>query len=115
MGCDLRPADPSKIDPASIPCCGAVQESAIPRGEPAGGAGRSYYQPEDLSRFGEIARVNPQLGDAFFTYYRQAMADGALTRREKALIALALAHALKCPYCIDSSTRSLYEMGVSEA
>ena len=26
MGCDLRPVDPSKVDPASIPCCGATSE-----------------------------------------------------------------------------------------
>ncbi len=42
------------------------------------------------------------------------MADGVLTRREKALIALALAHALKCPYCIDAYTATLTGLGVSE-
>ena len=32
-------------------------------------------------------------------------ADGALSAREKALIALAVAHAVQCPYCIDAYTR----------
>jgi 4-carboxymuconolactone decarboxylase len=39
------------------------------------------------------------------------MAAGALTVREKALIALAVAHAVQCPYCIDAYTRALLEAG----
>ncbi|RYG38061.1 hypothetical protein EON81_04795 [bacterium] len=108
-GCDLRPADPSKVDPASIPsCCGTSA--------PASGAsvGTGYYQPQDLGRFGEIARVNPKLGGAFFEYYGQAMGEGSLTKREKALIALAVSHALKCPYCIDAYTGTLADMNVPE-
>jgi hypothetical protein len=27
-GCDLRPVDPSKVDPATVPCCGAPQQKA---------------------------------------------------------------------------------------
>jgi alkylhydroperoxidase/carboxymuconolactone decarboxylase family protein len=55
------------------------------------------------------------MAESFFAYYGQVMADGTLTRREKALIALAVSHALKCPYCIDSYTTSLHKMHVSEA
>ncbi len=38
----------------------------------------------------------------FFDYYGAVFAEGALTAREKALIALAVAHAVQCPYCIDA-------------
>jgi len=55
------------------------------------------------------------MAESFFAYYGQVMADGELTRREKALIALAVSHALKCPYCIDSYTATLHKMHVSEA
>ncbi|MEL7363513.1 MAG: arsenosugar biosynthesis-associated peroxidase-like protein, partial [Bacteroidota bacterium] len=37
--------------------------------------------------------------------------DGALTAREKALIALAVAHAVQCPYCIDAYTSESMEKG----
>ena len=74
----------------------------------------SYYKPEDLSKFGNISRVNKQLGDKFFDYYNTVMAKGALTEREKALIALAISHALKCPYCIDAYTNTCLEKGVNE-
>lgn len=116
-GCDLRPADPAKVDPASVPsCCGttsAIELHASPPTARTQGAG--YYQSEDLARFSEIARVNPALGEGFFAYYQKAMEEGKLTRREKALIALALSHALKCPYCIDAYTTTLHSMNVSEA
>jgi alkylhydroperoxidase/carboxymuconolactone decarboxylase family protein len=118
MGCDLRPANPEKIDPASISCCGAetaAETVAAGTNVNAHAANGGYYQPQDLGRFGEIRRANPQLAESFFTYYGQVMADGKLTRREKALIALAVSHALKCPYCIDSYTTTLHKMHVSEA
>ena len=37
--------------------------------------------------------------------------EGALTAREKALIALAVAHAVQCPYCIDAYSRDALEKG----
>jgi Uncharacterized homolog of gamma-carboxymuconolactone decarboxylase subunit len=119
-GCDLRPANPDKVDPAAlagVSCCGGgASATAAAHGEAdASGSTGGYYRPQDLARFGEISRVNPALGDAFFTYYQQVMEDGVLTRREKALIALALAHALKCPYCIDACTGTLQSLGATEA
>ena len=74
----------------------------------------TYYKPSDLGRFGEIGRNNPELANAFFDYYGKTMADGKLTKREKTLIALAVAHALKCPYCIDSVSNSALGSGIGE-
>jgi len=75
----------------------------------------NYFLRSDLGRFGEIGRESPELAAAFFDYYGQTMADGKLTKREKSLIALALAHALKCPYCIDSLSNTCLDLGLSEA
>ena len=74
-----------------------------------------YYDAEDLAKFGDIGRVNKELADSYFKYYNQAMAGGALSEREKALIALAVAHALKCPYCIDAYSSTCLEKGADEA
>ncbi len=74
-----------------------------------------YYQSSDLGRFGEIGRSNPEMGNAFFDYYGKVMAENRLTKREKSLIGLAVAHALKCPYCIDSLSGSCLDQGLSEA
>ncbi len=70
-----------------------------------------YYHPEDLGRFGEIGAHAPELGEKFFAWYEAVFQEGALSQREKALIALGVAHAVQCPYCIDAYTRSCLEQG----
>ena len=37
--------------------------------------------------------------------------EGELTEREKSLIALAVAHTIQCPYCIDAFTQGCLEKG----
>ncbi len=74
----------------------------------------SYYDSSDLKKFSEIGRINKDLADKFFDYYGSVMAAGALSEREKSLIALAVAHAMKCPYCIDAYTTACLEKGSDE-
>jgi alkylhydroperoxidase/carboxymuconolactone decarboxylase family protein len=74
----------------------------------------AYYKSEDLKKFGNITEFQKSLGDKFFAYYGEVFADGALTAREKSLIALAVAHAVQCPYCIDAYTTDALEKGYSE-
>lgn len=71
----------------------------------------TYYDPEDLAKFEEIAKDAPELGRKFFDYYGSVFAEGELTEREKALIALAVAHTVQCPYCIDAFTQACLEKG----
>ncbi len=71
----------------------------------------SYYRTADLARFDEIQKNRPELAEKFFAYYSAVMGDGVLTVREKSLMALAVAHALQCPYCIDSYTKKSLENG----
>ncbi len=75
----------------------------------------SYYEPSDLAKFGEIGKEAPELAKKFFDYYNAVFAAGELTEREKALIALAVAHAIQCPYCIDAYTQGCLEKGASVA
>lgn len=72
----------------------------------------TYYERRDLARFAEVGEIAPDLMEKFFEYYGTATgADGALTKREKALIALAIAHSKQCPYCIDAYTTQCLESG----
>ena len=70
-----------------------------------------YYKAEDLRKFPDIAEGNPELAAKFFDYYGAVFADGALSVREKNLIALAVAHAVQCPYCIDAFSEASLESG----
>ncbi len=71
----------------------------------------TYYKPDDLPKFGDIGKDSPGLAEKFFAYYEAVFAEGELTQREKSLIALAVAHAVQCPYCIDAYTRACLETG----
>ncbi|MCY4000448.1 MAG: arsenosugar biosynthesis-associated peroxidase-like protein [Bacteroidetes bacterium] len=70
-----------------------------------------YYDRSHLPRFGEIAEGSQKLADSFFSYYNEVFEEGALTVREKALIALAVASTVQCPYCIDAYTTACLESG----
>ncbi|HEU0078034.1 MAG TPA: arsenosugar biosynthesis-associated peroxidase-like protein [Longimicrobiaceae bacterium] len=47
----------------------------------------------------------------FFDWYEAVFAEGALSQREKSLIALAVAHAVQCPYCIDAYSSDCLQKG----
>ena len=71
----------------------------------------SYYSGKHLAEFGRVSEASPELGKKFFDWYGAVFADGALSAREKSLIALAVAHAVQCPYCIDAYTQDCQQKG----
>ncbi len=71
----------------------------------------TYYNPEDLLKFEEIGKDAPELAKKFFDYYGEVFSEGELSEREKSLIALAVAHTIQCPYCIDAYTKACLEKG----
>jgi len=73
----------------------------------------SYYETVDLARLPEFADGAPALWEKFQGWYTEVFKEGALTAREKALIALAVSNALQCPYCIDLHTRGCLENGTT--
>ncbi len=70
-----------------------------------------YYDRDDLERFSEIGKNVPDLAAKFFEWYGAVFADGALSARETSVIALAVAHAVQCPYCIDAYSRDALDKG----
>jgi alkylhydroperoxidase/carboxymuconolactone decarboxylase family protein len=70
-----------------------------------------YYRRADLAAFPGIADHASGLGEKFFAWYGAVFADGALSAREKSLIALGVAHAVQCPYCIDAYTQDALGKG----
>ena len=72
---------------------------------------KHYFDPADLAKFGDITKWQKSMGDKYFAWYGEVMKEGALTEREKALIALAVAHAIQCPYCIDAYSTDALSKG----
>ncbi len=71
----------------------------------------TYYDPKDLTHFPDIGKDAPELWTKFMDWYTAVFAEGALSEREKALIALAVAHTVQCPYCIDAYSTACLEKG----
>ena len=71
----------------------------------------TYYHPPDLAKFSDMGKDNPELWEKFLAWYSAVFAEGSLTEREKSLIALAVAHTVQCPYCIDAYTNACLEKG----
>jgi alkylhydroperoxidase/carboxymuconolactone decarboxylase family protein YurZ len=57
----------------------------------------TYYKPEDLKKFKDVGEFGPELAEKFFDYYGSVFEEGALSAKEKSLIALAVSHVLQCP------------------
>ncbi len=73
-----------------------------------------YYNADDLAKFGQVGEWQKPLADKFFSYYGEVFKDSALSAREKSLIALAVSHAVQCPYCIDAYSSDAFEKGWSQ-
>ena len=74
----------------------------------------SYFKSEDLKKFPDIKEFQKEYGEKFFDWYGTVFQEGALTAREKSLIALAVSHALQCPYCIDAYSSTCLAKGADE-
>ena len=75
---------------------------------------KSYFDPDDLKKFKNITEFQKEYGDKFFDWYGSVFQEGALTTREKSLIALAVAHTEQCPYCIDAYTKDGLQRGITK-
>jgi len=113
MGCDLRPIDPAH--PRAAEASAALSACAASHGDPAPeGDGSSYYERADLGHFADVGQFARPLMQRFWSYYNEVFGqDGALSKREKALIGLAVAHSKQCPYCIDSFTNGCLDAGAT--
>jgi alkylhydroperoxidase/carboxymuconolactone decarboxylase family protein len=74
----------------------------------------AYYEDKDLLKFGTMGEEASGLWEKFMAYYGAVFEEGSLTAREKSLIALAVAEAVQCPYCIDSYTQDCLSKGITE-
>ncbi len=63
------------------------------------------YDQENLKNLSKLKELAPEQLQAFSEFNTAVMTEGALSKKEKEIIAVAIAHVTECPYCIDSHTR----------
>lgn len=59
-------------------------------------------------------RLAPEIHDAFQAFSKQVFDNGALDKKTKQLIAVAVAHTTQCPYCIEGHTKGALHAGASQ-
>ncbi len=71
------------------------------------------YQNRYIERLNEIKALAGDSFNDFFRFDVAAMKPGALSVKEKELIAVASAHVTGCPYCIDTHVKNAKKLGVT--
>jgi AhpD family alkylhydroperoxidase len=73
----------------------------------------SIYPKRDRDVVQSGRALAPAQQEAFEAFSKAVFAEGALTEREKQLIAVAVAHTTQCPYCIKGHTKSALQKGAT--
>ncbi len=61
----------------------------------------------------ELAKTDKAYVDAFMNFFKEAAKPGALSAKEKALIAVAIAVSERCSYCIAIHTKNALDAGAT--
>lgn len=71
------------------------------------------YDMQNVRRLAKISEAAPAAMAAFHKFDAAALADGAIPRKYKELIALAVAMTTQCPYCLEIHRKSAVEAGAT--
>ena len=66
-------------------------------------------------RMQAVKALSPDLGRAFVPFFRELMKDGAISSRNKELIALGIGIAVRCEACIHTHVEKCLKAGASPA
>lgn len=73
----------------------------------------SMYKVSHKSHLNRLQDLAPDQAKAFAEYNAEVFKEGALSKKEKEIIAVAVAHVTQCPYCIDTHTKNAKKEGAS--
>lgn len=73
------------------------------------------YDMKNLAKMRKFGELTPDAMKAFQALSTAAMADGAIPRKYKELMAIAVALTTQCPYCIEVHTKAAREAGATDA
>jgi AhpD family alkylhydroperoxidase len=73
------------------------------------------YDMKNLSKMKHLEAHAPEAMKAFVAFDKAALAQGAIPRKYKDLMALAVAFTTQCPYCIEIHSNNARGLGTSDA
>ena len=72
------------------------------------------YDVKNLEKLSTFSKVVPKAMASFQAFDEAALADGAIPKKYKELMAVAVGLTTQCPYCIDVHRRAALNAGVTE-
>ena len=72
------------------------------------------YSKDNLSKLPKLGQLAPEATAAFWAYDKAALAEGAIPKKYKELMAIAVALTTQCPYCIEVHRQQALKAGVTE-
>jgi AhpD family alkylhydroperoxidase len=72
------------------------------------------YSINNLSKLAQVSELAPETMNAFKAWDKLALADGAIPKKYKELMAIAVALSTQCPYCIEVHRQQALDAGVTE-
>lgn len=73
----------------------------------------NLYSKAQIENLKQLNDRVPKQADAFTEFNEAVLEDDHLSKKEKEIIAVAVAHVTKCPYCIDGHTKQAKQEGAS--
>ncbi|EKN66677.1 alkylhydroperoxidase [Neobacillus bataviensis LMG 21833] len=73
----------------------------------------NFYEKQNIRHLNKLKDLAPEQSQAFAEFNNAVFQEGALSNKEKEIIAVAITHVTECPYCIDSHTKSAKKAGAS--
>ena len=74
----------------------------------------SIYKDNISEYMVKLKNLVPELSGAWMGYHDEVFKDGAISNKDKQLIAMACAHITGCPYCIRARTKSSKAQGATD-
>jgi AhpD family alkylhydroperoxidase len=72
------------------------------------------YDMNNLKKLSKLNTLTPKAFEGFHAMDHAAMADGAVPKKYKELMALAVALTTQCPYCLEVHRKAAHAAGASE-
>src|SRR2546430_10409728 len=72
------------------------------------------YSKENLNKLPKMGKLAPEAMTAFRAYDKAALTGGAIPKKYKELMAIAVALTTQCPYCIEVHRQEVLKAGVTE-
>ena len=72
------------------------------------------YSITNLNKLAQVSELVPETMNAFKAWDKLALADGAIPKKYKELMAIAVALSTQCPYCIEIHRQQAVDAGATE-